>query len=256
MMDISDRAQEILEKYWIRNKEKHDEWKMEIVSDNPAAEELVRLDHAKVDGTYLELTKKGWGEAKGCIRRHRLAERLLADVFDIKKKELHELGCKFEHALQKDVEENICILLGHPHACPHGRPIPEGTCCIENKRSPRRLILPLSECEVKDKVRIAYIRTHDEQVMNKLISMGILPGLDIELLRKTPSYLFQMGESQFAIDRTLAEKIQVRLPGNNTLREYQHLHHAEEGSPRGRDRGKGRGWGRKLRLRLRKRQKG
>ncbi|MFC1590192.1 metal-dependent transcriptional regulator [Candidatus Omnitrophota bacterium] len=117
-MSISDKAQEVLEKYWIKNKEEKTKWRMEIVSDDPRAAELIREHYAKKDDCYLELTHKGWDEADNCIRRHRLAERLLSDVFDVKKEKLHELGCKFEHVLQKDVEENICTLLGHPHTCP------------------------------------------------------------------------------------------------------------------------------------------
>ncbi len=210
-MKISERAEEILEKYWIDNKERKKDWKMEIIFDDPIAAELVNMGYAKKESNNLNLTEKGWGEARSCVRRHRLAECLLSDVLDVKQEKIHELGCKFEHVLQKNVEENICTLLGHPKACPHGKPIPEGPCCREGRSQPRKLVLPLSECEVKEKARVAYIKTDKDHVMNKLTAMGILPGLSVQLLRKTPSYLFQMGESQFAIDKGLAEKIHVRL---------------------------------------------
>lgn len=210
-MTISDSSQEILEKYWIENKEKNRKWKMEVISDESVAAELIKTDYAKSDGQYLMLTENGWNEAQNCIRRHRLAERLLADVLDIKKENLHEQGCVFEHALQKNVEENICTLLGHPNTCPHGKPIPEGNCCRNGKSRLRKLVLPLSDCNVNEKVKIVYIKAHNGQIMNKLMAMGILPGLTVMLLRKSPSYLFQMGESQFAVDKVLAEKIQVRL---------------------------------------------
>lgn len=210
-MTISDRAQEILEKYWIENREENRQWKMEIIADDPLVTELIKIDYARRDGNFLQLTEKGWDEAQNCIRRHRLAERLLADVLDINKESLHEQGCIFEHVLQKNVEENICILLGHPTLCPHGKPIPEGNCCKNNKDKLRKLVFPLSDCKVKEKVKIVYVKTHNGQIMNKLMALGILPGLTVMLLRKTPSYLFQMGESQFAVDKVLAEKIQVRL---------------------------------------------
>lgn len=213
-MNISDRAQEILEKYWIENKEKDKPWKMDVIFDDPIVAELTKGGYANCagkDANNLELTARGWDEARSCVRRHRLAERLLADVLDIRKEELHEFGCKFEHVLQKGVEANICTLLGHPATCPHGSPIPEGECCRENRRRPRKLVLSLSECEVEDKGKVAYIRTDNGQIMNKLTAMGILPGLSIQLLRKTPSHLFQIGESQFAIDKKLANHIYVRL---------------------------------------------
>ncbi len=208
-MTISDRAQEILEKYWIDNKEEKKSWKMEVVYDDPIAAELIESAHALKEEHHLQLTDKGWAEAKSCVRRHRLAERLLVDVLDIKKELIHDVGCRFEHALQKSVEENICTLLGHPRNCPHGKPIPEGNCCRDSKRKPRKMVLPLSEYEVNEKGKIAFIRTDNVQVMNKFTAMGILPGSTIQLLRKTPSCLFQVGESQFAIDKVLAEKIQM-----------------------------------------------
>ena len=40
-MNISDRSQEILEKYWIENKEHNKTWRMEIISDDPIAAELI-----------------------------------------------------------------------------------------------------------------------------------------------------------------------------------------------------------------------
>lgn len=207
---LSDRAQEILEKYWVENKENRTTWKMKIVFDDPVTTELVQTGYAKNEHDILELTDKGWNEAKSCVRRHRLAERLLSDVLDIKRGLLHEISCKFEHALQKNVEENICTLLGHPTRCPHDNPIPEGECCRDNERRPKKLVTVLSECEVEKKGKIAYIKTDKDHIVNKLTAMGILPGQDIRLLRKTPSYLFQMGESQFAIDKNLADKIYVR----------------------------------------------
>lgn len=210
-MNISDRSQEILEKYWIENKEKNKTWRMEIISDDPVATELIEGSYATRDEDHLELSEKGWNEAHSCVRRHRLAERLLTDVLDVKPDTIHGMSCKFEHLLQKDVEENICTLLGHPTQCPHGRSIPEGNCCRDSKRMPRKMVLPLSECEVDDKGKIVYIKSGKEHTINKLSAMGILPGLAIQLLAKTPSYLFQMGESQFAIDRELAEEIQVRI---------------------------------------------
>ncbi|MFH1996030.1 MAG: metal-dependent transcriptional regulator [Candidatus Omnitrophota bacterium] len=210
-MNISDRAQEVLEKYWIKNREEKKFWKMMIIFDDPVVDELTKSGFGKDESGSLKLTQKGWDEAHNCIRRHRLAECLMSNVFDIKKNKIHELGCKFEHALQRDVEENICTLLGHPDRCPHGKPIPKGPCCRSNKRDPRRLVLSLAECDVKDRGKIMYVKTDRRDVMNKLTSMGILPGLTIKLLRKSPAFLFQLGESQFAIDKNLAGNIHVKI---------------------------------------------
>ena len=216
-MNLSNKAQEILEKYWIENNEKKDTWYMKIASDKLLAEELINGNYAICTGDNLELSEKGWIEARSCVRRHRLAERLLADVLAVRKEMIHEMGCEFEHVLQKNVEENICILLGHPQTCPHGRPIPEGECCRDNKLRPRKLVHPLSECKKNEKGEIAYIRVSNENDMNKLTAMGLLPGMNIRLLRKTPSYLFQMGESQFAVDKKLERDIEG-IPPSITIK--------------------------------------
>lgn len=210
-MNISERAQEILEKYWVENKEAGNNWRMEIVSDDPGALELIQSGFAAKKKDFLELTRQGWDEARSCVRRHRLAERLVSDVFDVRKDKIHKVGCEFEHVIQKDVEENICTLLGHPDTCPHGTTIPEGSCCRDSKRSPRKLIMALSECEAGEKGKVAYLKTDNAGVLNKLMAMGILPGLSIRLMRRRPAYLFKVGESQFAVDKKLAEKIIVRL---------------------------------------------
>jgi Fe2+ transport system protein FeoA len=46
-------------------------------------------------------------------------------------------------------------------------------------------------------------------VVKKRIN-GILPGVGIKVIQQFPSYVFQVGYSQFAVDRPLAELIYVR----------------------------------------------
>lgn len=210
-IEISDEAQDLLEKCWVDHHE-HGNGKIGMITaDDRITGELTRLGYAYQNSTGLGLTDKGETEAKNCIRRHRLAERLFADVLDIQGQQIEEMGCKFEHLLQQEVEENICSLLGHPTVCPHNKPIPPGDCCRGDKRGPRKIVRPLSECDVNEKGKIAYLKTDHNDLMNKLTALGVLPGLSIQLLRKTPGYLFQMGESQFVVDGELASKIQVRF---------------------------------------------
>lgn len=58
--------------------------------------------------------------------------------------------------------------------------------------------------------KIVHINTKDRSMLRKLMAMGILPGLTITLIQKFPSYVFQIGASQFAIDKKMAEQIEVR----------------------------------------------
>lgn len=208
---LNDREEELLEALWgeIVEKKNH-ECDIRVLKDDESIKRLTDLDYVEVKDNQVRLTNKGKEEAKNCVRRHRLAERLMVDVLDIKRKLVHETSCKFEHLLHKGLDENVCILLGHPRTCPHGRPIPEGDCCRHAKKTLRKLIMPLSELELDAKARISHLETQDHGALQKIIAIGALPNTDIKLVQKFPSYVFQVGKSQFAIDKELASCIYVR----------------------------------------------
>lgn len=69
---------------------------------------------------------------------------------------------------------------------------------------------PLAELAPGDEGYIACVQSHDQRAFHKLMAMGILPGNPIRLLRRSPMHVFQVGFSQFAVDRDIAEKIYVR----------------------------------------------
>lgn len=210
---LSERAEEILEALWI-DIEELGKKSLELGAsrDEPAIEELIKLGFIRKDKDHIHLLEKGKAHAAGCVRRHRLAERLLVDVFDIRKKIINEVSCKFEHLLHEGLEDRVCSVLGHPKVCPHGKSIPQGRCCLEKKdRQAFKMVSALSELQVKDKGRIAYLQTKDRAQMQKLISIGAVPGIAVSLMQKFPSYVFQLGQSQFAVDRELASSIYVRL---------------------------------------------
>ena len=211
---LSEQAEEILEALWIHIEEQGNKPFDPVVSrrDDPAIDELVKLGYIRKDQERVHLLEKGKSHAIGCVRRHRLAERLFVDVLDIKKNLMNEISCRFEHLLHEGLEDNVCALLGHPKTCPHGKPIPPGKCCLEKKdKKLLKFLSPLSELKVKDKGKIAYLQAKDKNQMQKLISIGVIPGVSIMLLQKFPSYVFQIGLSQFAIDKELAQAIYVRL---------------------------------------------
>lgn len=211
MKELSDNAQEILENLWINLEEKDVSVEIGGLRDAPALKELEENSYVKISDGKIYLTDKGHKEARACIRRHRLAERLMTDVFDLKKGIIHEAGCKFEHILYKDIEENICTLLGHPKECPHGRQIPAGKCCSESKTHFESIVKNLSNLKKGETGIIAYIHTKEKKELQKIMALGALPGNSIKLIQNYPSYVFQIGQSQFAVDKPLAERIFVRL---------------------------------------------
>lgn len=212
-MTLSDKAEEILERLWtelVEDRKKSCD--ITVIKDDEAVKELLTNGCVNVASSKAILTEKGAKEAEGCIRRHRLAERLLVDVLDMKKPLVHETSCDFEHLLHKGLDENVCTLLGHPKTCPHGRPIPQGRCCRESRKEAGKVIVPLSELETNQKAVISYLHTHDRDALQKLIAMGVLPKTDLILLQRFPTLVLQIGKSQFAIDKELASHVHVRRP--------------------------------------------
>ncbi|HEY6328648.1 MAG TPA: iron dependent repressor, metal binding and dimerization domain protein [Blastocatellia bacterium] len=74
-------------------------------------------------------TGKGEARARGIIRRHRLAEKLFFEKFEMNEEQSEANACQLEHILSQEVTDSVCAFLGHPAACPHNKPIPKGSCC-------------------------------------------------------------------------------------------------------------------------------
>ncbi len=211
-MRLTETAQELLEALWIAMEEEDKHAGIAVNGTMPdGAEELIGQGLAEPSRGWLTLTTIGRPEAAQAIRRHRLAERLLADVLTTGQPELEDQACRLEHALVEGLDESICTLLGHPTFCPHGKPIPPGQCCRQLRDSVQRLIAPLAELQAHDSGSIAYIQMGSPQRLQKLMAMGVLPGTPIKLLRRFPSYVFEAGYSQFAVDEEIARDIYVRL---------------------------------------------
>jgi DtxR family Mn-dependent transcriptional regulator len=144
------------------------------------------------------------------LRRHRLAERLLSDVLSAHESVMHEKACRFEHLLDRGLEENICTLLGHPKICPHGKPIPPGRCCQQKGDRPWSVVFPLAQLRAGQRAKIAYLYAPESSRLHKLLSMGLLPGAPVRLVQTFPSYVFELGHAQFAVDEEIAGAIYVR----------------------------------------------
>jgi len=77
----------------------------------------------------IAFTQEGRRRAENLIRRHRLAETLFSETFQMHEAAVEEEACFFEHILSPVMTDSICGFLNHPPACPHGKPIPRGECC-------------------------------------------------------------------------------------------------------------------------------
>ena len=214
-MAIDSKAEEVVEILWRKIKEEAIDpvpcKDIDIEKKDSVIQNLLRFDLISLKEEKIGLTEKGMHEAASMVRRHRLAERLMADVLDFRGILFEETACKLEHLLHKELEEKICTLLGHPKTCPHGNPIPPGPCCLGGRETDIKLVTSLTDLQEGQKGNIAYLHTDDSLRLQKLISMGIIPGIRIILIRRYPSFVFKAGYSQFAVDKDMAEGIYIRL---------------------------------------------
>ncbi len=213
-MKLSDRAEEILEALWIAVEEKGqgsaELEKIKVAPDDDAYAELTSLAFIEVKEGRVYFRPEGKEEGRKTIRRHRLAERLMMDVLNIRGETGNDKACQFEHLLNEGVDVKVCTMLNHPATCPHGKPIPPGECCDEAKKKGDLGVVPLTELKSGEEGEIAYIQTEDDKKMQKLMAMGVLPGNRINLIQSFPSYIFRVGFSEFAIDSAMAREIFVR----------------------------------------------
>ncbi|MFH1650672.1 MAG: metal-dependent transcriptional regulator [Chloroflexota bacterium] len=231
-MELDEKAEELLENIWIGTREHNRENMPRAEIPTEIAEPLEKLTatgYLAVTDGKVGLTPRGEPAARNVIRRHRLAERLLADVLDTGGPTMHEKACKFEHLLDRGLDENICTLLGHPKICPHGKPIPPGRCCRQQRAPLSNLVSPLSRLNPGQQGRVAYVHAPQIEQLQKLMAMGVLPGARIALAQSFPSYVFRVGEAQFAVDNEIAEAIYVRLQQEEEVPETE-----KSGAGRGR----------------------
>jgi DtxR family Mn-dependent transcriptional regulator len=97
---------------------------------NAAATDMARKLAKKELITYekykaLKLTDSGEKMALGIIRKHRLWETFLFEVFGMGMHEIHREAELLEHLTSDFLAEKISHFLGHPTADPHGDPIPD-----------------------------------------------------------------------------------------------------------------------------------
>lgn len=171
-------------------------------------EELKRTGMVSADGEngILSFTEKGEEHTRLLIRSHRLAERL---IYDILGAEFETGACEFEHITNIGLVDAICTLLGHPRECPHGLPIPEGQCCRESADTVKRAVKPLTELEIGQEARVAYVYSKSDQQLHVIEGMQINPGTMLRLHQKMPTYVISIEDAHIAIDDEVAANIQI-----------------------------------------------
>ncbi len=206
---------EILEIIWALREKGRSSYEDVIseIGDHDASDVMRKMEksgHIEISGQDIRLAEKGEVRAKDLTRRHRLAERLFHDVLDVSMEESEETACEIEHFLSPSVTDSVCSFLGHPPTCPHGKPIPRGDCCSRYSSDFKPLVMQLRELEVGTKGRIVFIKPSDNSRLERLATMGIVPGSTIRLKQKRPSFVLEIDETSLAVDALIADEIYVK----------------------------------------------
>ena len=115
----------------------------------------------------LAFTETGTEHASQIVRRHRLIERFLTDVFDIPWDQVHEEAERLEHWMSPMVEERMIKAIGDATTCPHGHPIFEGR---------REQGVPMADVEEGAKVTVLRFENEAEDLLHYLMDAGLTPG--------------------------------------------------------------------------------
>jgi DtxR family Mn-dependent transcriptional regulator len=183
-----------------------------IHPDAVTPEELDVLDRDGLvsrDGATVRLTAAGEALAADVVRRHRLTEVLLSTVLGLGAERASEIGCMVEHDIRPEMVDAVCTLLGHPSCCPHGDPIPAGPCCAARRTTVESQVVPLTTLSAGERGRIVYVRPRSRERLQRLTSLGLTPGVIVTLHRRQPAFCLRFEETELAIDRDVADDIQV-----------------------------------------------
>lgn len=129
----------------------------------------------------VKLTEKGRKIAMNVIRRHRLSERLLTDILQVKWSEAHQEACRLEHSFTGDLVKKLEEALGHPKTCPHGNPIPTRSGGIIEEKSQ-----PLTNLKAEEKGVLVKIVDEKPEALDYLDTLGLRPEVLLEVVEKAP----------------------------------------------------------------------
>jgi DtxR family Mn-dependent transcriptional regulator len=172
--------------------------------------ELEEQGMVKLDGGRVALTADGERRARDVVRRHRLTERLFRDILQLSEDATESQACELEHILSPEATDSVCTLLGHPPTCPHGKAIPPGPCCGALAKTVRPLVTGLKTFELGTPARIVFIAPKFHDRMDRLAALGVIPGSEIRLHQRSPSYVIEVGETTIALDPEIASEIYVK----------------------------------------------
>ena len=136
------------------------------------------------DNSLLKLTKKGKGD--NILRKHLVIENYFKKI--VTEKEVHEKANLLEHYISEEVINNIKELS-----------------TFKGKE-----IIPLINIELNKDRLITNISISDDELFERLVCMGIVPGQKIRTTNRIPDgVIIKIENKKIAIDRQIAKHIEV-----------------------------------------------
>lgn len=225
MRNICNKKEEHLESLW-EMKEKEQDSVEDLESAMNGNCDLLLIKELAMEGLVefyeeeerVTLTEPGKKQARKVIRAHRIGERLIYDVFG---GDFETAACEFEHTVTDELVDGICTLLGHPRECPHGMSIPDGECCKSLASTAHKQVVSLTELEVGQKARVAYINVRNDREMHRLDGLHVRPRATVKLHQRYPCYVIECEGAHIALDDDIVSNICVWsnngrfVPGDN-----------------------------------------
>jgi DtxR family Mn-dependent transcriptional regulator len=123
------------------------------------------------------------------MRKHRLAERLLADVIGLEWEFVHDEACRWEHVISEQVERKIIGLISTPDVSPYGNPIPGlEELGLEMNPTFKDGVVSLNELPKAIANQSTYILRRigeplqvDSELLVQLRTLGLMPGVQINI---------------------------------------------------------------------------
>lgn len=162
-----------------------------------------------LDDRTISLTTKGRSLATTMVRRHRLAERLLADVIGLEWEKVHREADRWEHAISADVEAKLVELLGDPATCPHGNPIPGS-----QRAAGLEETMPLSRAPegAVTVTRVSERIELDDESLRFVAAAGLVPGATATVVcHGEEGVQVSTAAGEHAVPARIAEQLHVRV---------------------------------------------
>ena len=172
------------------------------------------------------LTQEGMKIAQKITRKHRILEKFLKDILNIKEENIHDQACEMEHTLSDEAERALCSMLHNPDLCPDENVIPAcnfdfDSCqqCYSQKDFDQVVyrefnLLAISELSSSVEGIISFIRGNNE-LLDDISELNIAIGdkivFEYNENRRGNHYLVTVNDNELNIPVEMANNIFIRI---------------------------------------------